>query len=513
MYTLNAGILANPGFVEQFATETTAAGKPAIAADIMAGWGSILPVGQFLANVLLPFLSARYGCKAAFAVCWTFLAANIIDEGQSRRWGHCLVAKLLAGIGLGCLRCTLPMYIAEVAPTRIRGTVLMTNNLWWTVGTFFAYLAMERLSQGVEVFDVEHQIEVLSMLSNHVAELAATQKREKWYVVFRGTDGFRTIVALWTIVLQQFTGLALFSTFGASSSRLGLALYRASRQSITSLFNLRLPGVSNLRLPDACSPDTCFVTATETANIMTKHLERAPVTRVLAPHFAIYTFVNLAPEYWTLVNVLDIMDKRRTGHPAQPALVPGVLLAGSLASQLQELYDLSEREPVERVLVLLGQEEPHLAEQDPSPDPLHSINHAKIDLSPQPRTGHLSGDSADSELSTIFGETTARRIRPAKRPREGDWIRPELPIAQVTTTGADMQPGPPGPLIVPSENVPGAEQGVTDELLVISHGLLDEGFLEMNRIINFDNFRFMTNVDEGLGRPEWIPLHAARRAF
>jgi MFS family permease len=264
---LNAGILANPGFVEQFATETTAAGKPAIAADIMAGWGSILPVGQFLANVSLPFLSARYGRKAAFAVCWTFLAASIIGEGQSRRWEHWLVAKMLAGIGLGCLQCTLPMYIAEVAPTRIRGMVLMTYNLWWTVGTFFAYLAMERLSEvdthdwltpvysqwaqiglmgiiflalpespawavgmnhrataqrslrrlykGVEGFDVDHQIEVLAMLANHEAEVAATQKREKWYAVFRGTDGFRTIVALWTIVSQQFTGLVLFSTFGA----------------------------------------------------------------------------------------------------------------------------------------------------------------------------------------------------------------------------------------------------------------------------------------------------------
>jgi hypothetical protein len=50
-------------------------------------------------------------------------------------------------MGLGCLQCTLPRYIAEVAPTRIRGIVLMTYNLWWTVGTFFAYLAMDRLSE------------------------------------------------------------------------------------------------------------------------------------------------------------------------------------------------------------------------------------------------------------------------------------------------------------------------------------------------------------------------------
>ncbi|KAJ6003954.1 hexose transporter [Penicillium canescens] len=118
---LNAGILVNPGFVKQFATEKTSKGKDALAADIMAGWGTILPVGQFIANVSLPFLSARCGRRAAFASSWALLPA-------SRE--HLLVAKMLAGIGLGCLQCTLPMHIAEVARTRIRGIVLMTYNLW-----------------------------------------------------------------------------------------------------------------------------------------------------------------------------------------------------------------------------------------------------------------------------------------------------------------------------------------------------------------------------------------------
>ncbi|KAL2861956.1 hypothetical protein BJX68DRAFT_273974 [Aspergillus pseudodeflectus] len=224
--------------------------------------------------------------------------------------------------------------------------------------------------------------------------------------------------------------------------------------------------IRHLRLPNACSADTCFVAATETANITTKYLERAPVARVLAPHFAICVFVSarvllvhslyykvdLVPEFGTLVNALDIMDKRWIGRPG----------------------------------------------------------------------GHLSGDSA--ELSRIFGETRARRVRPAKRCREGDWVSNQgLPSAQGTQGtpaallspatplsfsaaggGGDMQPGPPP--VVPRSNVLGTEEGAVDELSAISHGLLDESFLEMNRIINFDDFMFMTNVEE-LGRagPEWLP--------
>jgi MFS family permease len=199
--------------------------------------------------------------------CWLILTASIFAETFSRRWEHWLVAKLLAGAGMGCLQVTIPAYITEIAPSRVRGNVLMTYNMWWTIGTFFAYLAMEvhshtdendwlvpiytqwghigimlvifivlpesaawavsqgkhdkarkalrQLYQNVEGLDVDHQVEVLVLLTEHETEVAKAQGREKWWSVFRGTDGFRTIVAMWTIVSQQFTGLVLFSTYGA----------------------------------------------------------------------------------------------------------------------------------------------------------------------------------------------------------------------------------------------------------------------------------------------------------
>ncbi|KAL0944965.1 MFS alpha-glucoside [Colletotrichum truncatum] len=264
---MNAGILANPGFVETFATKINSKGKPVLDSNIIAAWGSILPVGQFITQTTLPFLAAPMGRKVSLYVCWLCLAASILGESLSRRWEHWLVAKMLAGMGLGCLQVTLPAYISEIAPTRIRGIVLMTYNLWWTVGTFFAYLAMDVISgydshnwllpiytqwghiglmliiflvlpesaawavsagklekgkkalrslyRGVEDYNVDRQIEVLVLMAEHEKEVAIAQGREKWTSVFRGTDGFRTIVALWTIVSQQFTGLVLFSTYGA----------------------------------------------------------------------------------------------------------------------------------------------------------------------------------------------------------------------------------------------------------------------------------------------------------
>ncbi|KAK0109479.1 hypothetical protein ONS95_002171 [Cadophora gregata] len=199
--SLNAGILANTGFVQQFGTANNAKGKKVLASNVIAAWGSILLVGQVVANVAVPFLSAQFGRKAAMFTCWLILTASVICESFSQAWPH-----WLAGMGLGCIQVTLPAYITETAPTGVRGMVLMTYNLWWTVGTFFA---------GVDDFNLDQQVQVLVLLAEHEAKVAALQKHEKWYAIFRGTDGFRTLLALWKLLSQQFTGLVLFSTFGA----------------------------------------------------------------------------------------------------------------------------------------------------------------------------------------------------------------------------------------------------------------------------------------------------------
>jgi hypothetical protein len=62
--------------------------------------------------------------------------------------------------------------------------------------------------------------------------VATEQKNENWRAIFKGTDGVRTLTALWTIVAQQFLGLALFGTFGTYFfQQAGIAEPFRSRQS------------------------------------------------------------------------------------------------------------------------------------------------------------------------------------------------------------------------------------------------------------------------------------------
>lgn len=73
---------------------------------------------------------------------------------------------------------------------------------------------MQTLSRGVEGYNLEQQLQVLILTAEHEQAIAAEQRRESWYAIFRGTDGIRTLTSVWTNLTQQFLGLTLFSTFG-----------------------------------------------------------------------------------------------------------------------------------------------------------------------------------------------------------------------------------------------------------------------------------------------------------
>lgn len=140
---INGNIVANPGFVRQFATQTNDEGEPVLASSILSAWGSIMSVGQIIGMTTLPFISDRWGRKVAMYSYWFVLAMSILAETLSRQWPVWLVAKLLAGIGVGCLQSTVPTYIAETAPVRIRGGLLIAYSFWFTIGNFFGPVALQ----------------------------------------------------------------------------------------------------------------------------------------------------------------------------------------------------------------------------------------------------------------------------------------------------------------------------------------------------------------------------------
>ncbi|KAF5988307.1 putative maltose permease (MalP) [Fusarium bulbicola] len=165
---MQASIIANKGFVQQFATAVNEEGEKFLASNIIATWSAGQNVGQVLGQIGISFVVARFGRKISMYTLWTILMSSVLAESLARTWPVWFGAKMLAGTGVGCLQATLLGYITEL-------------------------LAL----------NVEHE-----------KALAAEQRNESWLAIFKGIDGRRTITAMWTIVAQQFLGLALFGSFG-----------------------------------------------------------------------------------------------------------------------------------------------------------------------------------------------------------------------------------------------------------------------------------------------------------
>ncbi|KAK6903354.1 hypothetical protein I203_106857 [Kwoniella mangroviensis CBS 8507] len=264
---INGNIIANPGFIKQFATVIDSNGDPALSAPVLSAIGTIQSVGQIIGMTSVPFLASRYGRKPAMFLLWFVLACSVICESTAKKWQVWLVAKLLSGIGVGSLQFITPTYVSEVAPTRVRGFLLMMYNFWFSVGGFFAPVAlqvmstyapenfrtpiytqwsqigimliiyiflpespmwcasrgleerakntMRRIYRGVEGFDVDEQYQALALTIAHEKEVAMATGKDKWYAIFQGHNLRRTLASTWALSAQQVLGLTLFYTYSS----------------------------------------------------------------------------------------------------------------------------------------------------------------------------------------------------------------------------------------------------------------------------------------------------------
>lgn len=258
---LNGGIVANKGFIRQFASP----GTTIIAGKYVSAWGGIQSAGQFVGQVLLQYATDAIGRKPALLIIWAVLVVSIFIETFASRWDHWLVAKLFAGMGVGMLQCTVPLYLSEIAPTQLRGFFINAYSFWFILGQLFASVSLYQLklvepynyktpiytqwpmigligiifaflpespwwlaSKGkldkatrvlqlcngdVKGYEIQEQIEVMTatvMIERQAAEL---HSELGMWAVFQGRNLLRFIISGWPKITQQFVGLTVFNTY------------------------------------------------------------------------------------------------------------------------------------------------------------------------------------------------------------------------------------------------------------------------------------------------------------
>ncbi|CRG86849.1 General alpha-glucoside permease [Talaromyces islandicus] len=258
---LNGGIVANKGFIRQFASP----GTVVISGTYVSAWGGIQSAGQTVGQVLLQYATEAFGRKVALYIIWLTLVVSIFIESFGTRWDHWLVAKLFSGMGVGMLQSTMPLYLTEIAPTQLRGFYINAYSLWFVLGQLFASVALNKLnaidpydfrtpiytqwamigaiaiifilipetpwwlvSKGkfdqaskvlrryngkLQDFDVQEQISIMNNTIEEERRIAVQNSQLGMWSIFQGRNLIRFIIAGWPKITQQFVGLAVFNTY------------------------------------------------------------------------------------------------------------------------------------------------------------------------------------------------------------------------------------------------------------------------------------------------------------
>ncbi|XP_044466378.1 inositol transporter 1 isoform X2 [Mangifera indica] len=101
---------------------------------------SMALVGAIIGAALGGWINDAYGRKKATLIADVVFTAGAIVMAAAPNPYILIFGRLLVGLGMGVASVTAPVYIAEAAPSEVRGGLVSTNVLMITGGQFLSYL-------------------------------------------------------------------------------------------------------------------------------------------------------------------------------------------------------------------------------------------------------------------------------------------------------------------------------------------------------------------------------------
>lgn len=99
----------------------------------------MLEFGAFVGCIFFPMLADRYSRKIGLAVATVFFCVGAIIQTASQNYGTLVAGRTIGGVGVGTLAMGAPLYISEVAPPNLRGSLLVLEAISIVVGAIIAY--------------------------------------------------------------------------------------------------------------------------------------------------------------------------------------------------------------------------------------------------------------------------------------------------------------------------------------------------------------------------------------
>ncbi len=119
---------------------------------------SSLILGAIMGNIIAGRLADRFGRRKVLMFTAMLFTISAISTALAYNIPSFLMARIIGGLGVGMAILVAPMYIAEIAPRKLRGTLVTFNQLNIVLGISIAYFSNYYFQQTIADFDLKWRV-------------------------------------------------------------------------------------------------------------------------------------------------------------------------------------------------------------------------------------------------------------------------------------------------------------------------------------------------------------------
>lgn len=117
--------------------------------SVAVGWvTSCILIGCAIGVSIAGVLSDLFGRKKILLLSAVIFACSSLGAALAGSYITLVIWRMLAGIGIGLTSLITPLYIAEMAPSEVRGKLVSVNQLAITIGIFVVYFINAAIASG-----------------------------------------------------------------------------------------------------------------------------------------------------------------------------------------------------------------------------------------------------------------------------------------------------------------------------------------------------------------------------
>jgi MFS family permease len=99
----------------------------------------MLELGAFLGCLVYPWFADKYSRKWGLSAAVAWFCAGAVIQTASMNYAMLVAGRTIGGIGVGTLALGAPLYITEIAPPNLRGSLLVLEQFSIVVGAIVSY--------------------------------------------------------------------------------------------------------------------------------------------------------------------------------------------------------------------------------------------------------------------------------------------------------------------------------------------------------------------------------------